>query len=206
MKTSEGTPDSCKVDGNDLAMKLAVGREYKLTIIDSSHLPRRLVAELHFLKHELRRVWPELKRDPFDFGVRKARESLALLKRLFVATNVTALVIVASLVTIVLVLERNAGSSLRLLRTNQDGETSDVVMLPRASVSDPATGKGVGAGEKGRVGFDRWKGRRFSSGAKARARRWYGWHAGTNSSAARKTSATFSYSGRDSQVTVFEFR
>ena len=107
MKTSEGlegTPDSCEVDGNKLALPL-VGREYKLTIIDSSHLPRRLIAELHFLEHELRRVWPELKRNPFDFGVRGARESLALLKRLFVATNVTAFLIVAVLVGLVLVVD-----------------------------------------------------------------------------------------------------
>jgi TonB family protein len=135
-----------------------VGREYKLTIIDSSHLPRRLVAELHYLEDELRRVWPELKRNPLDFGVRGARESLALLKRLFVATNVTALVIVVVLVGLVLVVERNAGSSADLARINEDDEAPDVVMLPGASVKDPSGRKGVGAGEKGRVGFDRGKG------------------------------------------------
>ena len=160
MKTSEeleGSPDSCKVDGNDSALAL-VGKGYRLTIMDGSHLPRRLIAELHFLKHELKRAWAELKRDPLDFGVRRARESLALLKRLFIATNVTALVIVVVLVGLLLVVERNARSSADLAKINQDDEASDVVMLPRPSVSDPSSGKGVGAGEKGRVGFDRGKG------------------------------------------------
>ncbi len=160
MKTSEeleGTPDSCKVDGNNSALAL-VGKGYRLTIIDSSHLPHRLIAELHFLEHELKRFWPELKRDPLDFGVRGARESLALLKRLFVATNVTALVIVVVLVGLVLVVERNERSSADLAKINQDDEASDVVMLPGASVKDPLSGKGVGVGEKERVGFNRGKG------------------------------------------------
>ena len=158
MKTSEeleGTSGFCKVEGNNLAMALAVGREYKLTIIDSSHLPRRLVAELHFVEHELRRVWPELRRDPLDFGVRGARASLALLRRAFFAPNITAFLIVAFLVTLVLVLEKTSPG---LPRQNEDDRAQDVVMLPRASVSDPASGKGVGTGEKGRVGFRRGKG------------------------------------------------
>jgi TonB family protein len=160
MKTSEeleGTPDSRKVDDNNSALAL-VRSGYKLTIIDSSHLPRRLIAELHFLEHELRRVWPELRRNPLNFGAQRARESLVLLKRLFVATNVTAFVIVVVLVGLVLVVERNARSSADLARINEDNEASDVLILPRASVKDPSSGKGVGAGEKGRVGFDGGKG------------------------------------------------
>ena len=125
----EGTPDSCKVDGNNSAMALVV-REYKLTIIDSSHLPRRLVAELHFVEHELKLVWPDLKRDPLDFGVRGARASLALLNRVFVAPNVTALLVVVALVALVLVVEKNA----RFRDSASIDEGPDVIMLPPVSM------------------------------------------------------------------------
>jgi TonB family protein len=133
--------------------------EFDLTLIADSHLARRLTTELLYLAHQLKRAWPSFKRHPFIFTQSQLREVRSLLQRTFARPHVatgtlTAAGAVFSVILFVLVLERNPAQQ------NIADETEDltVTTIDFQSDSNKTSDQGIGAGEKGRVGFEKGRG------------------------------------------------
>ena len=135
--------------------------EYQLTIMDAGHLPRRLIAEVRFVEDELKRAWPDMKRDPLGFVIQGFSRALLALKRLLLAPNIpagilTAFLVMVSVVLIVRVLERSPALSVHTPAQNEDSNVGEVVTLTLVKTNDADLG--VGLKGKGRVGFERDKG------------------------------------------------
>lgn len=62
--------------------------EYQPTIIESRVLIRRLAIQITFFKNELKRSWPEFKRDPVSVTTRSIQELFSILKRFLRTPNV----------------------------------------------------------------------------------------------------------------------
>ncbi len=135
--------------------------EYQLTIMDAGHLPRRLIAEVRFVEDELKRAWPDMKRDPLGFVIQGFSRAVLALKRLLLAPNIpagilTAFLVMVSVVLIVRVLERSPALSVHTAAQNEDSNVGEVVTLTLVKTNDADLG--VGLKGKGRVGFERDKG------------------------------------------------
>jgi TonB family protein len=133
-------------------------REFRVTIIDPTALPERLVKELRFMVQQLKRAWPEAKRDPIGFGrhtlaacVRRIGNALAAPNSL--AGIVAALTIVLTAATIVLL----NGRPLSGIDRGAPAEFNEVQLVQvLESMPEPKVNehdRGVGAGSQGRVGF-----------------------------------------------------
>lgn len=61
--------------------------EYQPTIIESRLLIRRLAIQIEFLKNELRRSWPEFKKDPVSFTARWTQDLFSVLKKFLSTPN-----------------------------------------------------------------------------------------------------------------------
>ncbi|HYK22701.1 MAG TPA: energy transducer TonB [Pyrinomonadaceae bacterium] len=127
-------------------------QSYQPTIIDNRFLLERLAIQIAFLNHELQRTWSDFKNHPAAF----ARRSTRLLWRRFInllsASNATAVVVVASMVMAVLLIDRAA------LRHGVDTNAADkqpleLVYLSLTKPADATADKGIGKNGSGRVGF-----------------------------------------------------
>jgi TonB family protein len=136
-------------------------REFRVTMIDNTSLPERLTRELLFLVLQLRQVWPNLKSDPIGFGRHVIVEGALGFRRTLAAPN--SLAAIATALLVVLAAAMILVLSGRLARENTeraDNASEDlaqiVAFLPDPNVT--LAEKGIGAGEKGRVGFAIGKG------------------------------------------------
>lgn len=139
----------------------AVGREFRVTMIDNTSLLERLARELCFLVRQLRQAWPDVKSDPVGFGRRVVVEGRLRLQAALAAPNslaaiTTALLVVLSAVMI-LVLSGKLAKENAERADNAREELAQIVAFlpdPNAAPED----RGIGAGEKGRVGLANGKG------------------------------------------------
>jgi TonB family protein len=151
----------CPVDGRPLSEVVARGHEFKLTIVSNLGLIQRLAIELEFVLDQIKRSWPSFRRNPIAFSGNELRELKKLLRRTLARPHVlsgslSALLIVSAIILGVLLLEKHSpktagpiGDSDELLRT---------VEIDLQNEAKPTNDAGVGAGEKGRVGFENGRG------------------------------------------------
>jgi len=138
---------------------MSTPHEYRLTIIDSASLSRRLMTELSFAFYRARALWPEFKRNPGDVMRRIARECLLALRRFLSTPNrllasLAALVVVSAAIVAVLIV----GNSTRS-RQAADGESLELVRMINFETEPSKPGEsGIGMNSNGRVGFNDGKG------------------------------------------------
>lgn len=153
----------CPVDGkqfNAVDRGTAV-EEFKLTMVSDRGLVQRLAIELEFVLEQVRESWPSFKRNPIAFSGKQLSEIKKLLEQTLARPHVlsgllTAVLLVTAIVLSVLLLEKHPA---RINASVDDGdERLQTVEIDLRSAEKPRTDSGVGAGEKGRVGFDRGTG------------------------------------------------
>jgi TonB family protein len=133
---------------------------FELTLLPARSLSQRLFAELRFVGQRFRQQWPEFREHPVQVIKRELKlMTFALtrkLRRPQTALGVAAsLLLVTSLAAVIVVLDNRAANRSHSSDSN-DPDLVATILLPTtaADTSDP----GVGAGEQGRVGFDRGRG------------------------------------------------
>ena len=159
----------CPVDStplNSLAAAVAgihpaailAGREFRVTIIDGTALPERLAKELRFMVQQLKRAWPDAKRDPIGFGKRTSVACATRIGNALAAPNslagiVTALAIVLTAAMILVLTGRPlSGVDRGTAADLNEGQLVQVLEFPPEPKANP-NDRGVGAGSNGRVGF-----------------------------------------------------
>ena len=150
----------CPIDGTPLCpIAPATSYEFRLTLFSDSGLPQRLAMELSFLLTQSKQAWPSFRSDPVAFVTGRIAEAKRLLKGSLSRPHVlsgalTALLLVASVVLIVMMIERHHSRSSDI----KADELSQTVTIDLSNEMKPRSESGVGAGEKGRVGFEDGKG------------------------------------------------
>jgi TonB family protein len=134
-------------------------REFHVTMLDGASLLERLTTELRFLIYRVRLTWAAWKRDPVVFSRSTLLEGWLQLRRAaapnaVASLAVAVLVILSAVLLLVLLDKRSQGHS--LVRNNDEEATLIVNFLPTPIVLKED--QGVGAGKKGRVGFQSGKG------------------------------------------------
>jgi hypothetical protein len=128
-------------------------------MIDYASLLERLARELHFLLHQLRLGWPDLRRDPIGFTRRTIAEGGLRLRRVAapnsIAALATALLVVMSAV-LILILLGNGAKENKIVQGDSAELARIIEFLPNPNPS--SEDRGVGAGGQGRVGFANDKG------------------------------------------------
>jgi TonB family protein len=129
-------------------------------MIDNTSLLERLARELRFLVHQMKQAWGAVKRDPVGFGKHVVVEGRLRLRRTLAAPNslaaiTTALLVVLSAVMI-LMLSGRVSKENTLTRLAGEEPAQIVLFLPDPNAAPED--QGIGAGEKGRVGFASGKG------------------------------------------------
>ncbi len=153
----------CPVDGRPLSEVIAGagGHEFRLTIVSDLGLIQRLVIELEFVLDQAKRSWPSFKRNPIAFTGDRLRELEKLLTKTLARPHVlsgslSALLIVSAIILSVLALEKHSpGTTGPIDDSDELSRTVEIDLRPEAK---PRTDSGVGASEKGRVGFERGRG------------------------------------------------
>ena len=147
----------CPVDGT----AFRAFHEFNLTIVSDAGLIPRLAIELAFFLSQVKKSWPSFKRNPIAFTANQLSELKRLLKQTLVrphllSGSLTALLLVSAIILSVLFLEKH---SQRPISSVDDGdELSQTVEIDFRSEEKPRTDSGIGAGGKGRVGFERGTG------------------------------------------------
>lgn len=152
----------CPLDGMPLRESMAAfePREFHLTLIGDARLSQRLAIEIQFVVDQIKRAWPSFKNDPIAFtrselGELGKRVKQTVARPQVVSGAMTAVLVLSVLILSVLFLERHAPK-----RNNkaESDEITRLVTIDFQSAPTPTSDKGVGAGEKGRVGFESGKG------------------------------------------------
>jgi len=151
----------CPVDGRPLSEIVARGHEFKLTIVSNLGLIQRLAIELEFVLDQIRRSWPSFRRNPIAFAGNQLRELKELLRKGLARPHVlsgslSALLIVSAIILSVLLLEKHSPKTAGPI--GDSDELSRTVEVDLQSEAKPTNDAGVGAGEKGRVGFENGRG------------------------------------------------
>jgi len=163
----------CPIDGSALGQAKSHERYgYSPTLISDQPLVLRLSAELRFLIERGRRAWPRFQRHPVTFTkilIERARIQLSagLTWPHLASGLLTALGIVLAVAISVLVLERRHRTP-QVTDEPEEFVRTMTIDLNDTRRSDAQTG--VGAGENGRVGFERGRG----EGSRAEAARSHG--------------------------------
>src|ERR1041385_6516386 len=127
---------------------------YQPTIIDNRLLLERLATQLAFLSRELQRTWVDFKNEPVAFAKRSTRLLRHRLLKLLSAPNATAVVTVASIVLVVLLIDRSGvRSGLRTVAAEEQP-----LELFYLDLTKPTASAGIGKNGSGRVGFQRGTG------------------------------------------------
>ena len=134
--------------------------EFKLTMISNAGLLSRLTVEVSFVIDQLRRAWPDFKRNPIRVGRRavigSARRFRALVRQPNVLTGTaTALLLVLSAILALIFVGRTP----KVTAADQDRE--EVVEMLSFNLPGEAPkpeGSGVGVNSNGRVGMAKGKG------------------------------------------------
>jgi TonB family protein len=156
----------CPVDGKPLNSEPAVNSapvEFQLTLVSDEVLARRLANQLSFVIDQVRQAWPSFKNDPIGFAIRQvvaARRSFKLtLARPHLLSGATAaLLLVAAIILSVLVLEKRTPKLRAAGSLDNSDEVVRTIEIDLREETKPDDSKGVGAGDKGRVGFGRGQG------------------------------------------------
>lgn len=152
----------CPIDGNLLAEQKPIHQyEYHLTLISERSLAQRLVRESRFVIDLARQEWPQFKAYPGAFTIRHLRHFRANARRIakrpyFAAASTIALSIIGAVILSTILLDRRRESA---ATTGEPDE--DLAVKMTVDLRDDADAKskpGVGADEKGRVGFNRGRG------------------------------------------------
>jgi TonB family protein len=163
---SSHTDSYAAVTGGAVAASSALAvpaNEYHLTFIDDTGLTRRLMDKLKVVAHNSELTWPEFKRDPFGYSGRFVKGYSTLLWRFFSSRNVaiamsTALLVVLSAIIAIIVTGRHNAA---LQAQAEKDLMVEQLIAPEdipAEVEEDKPDKGVGTGDKGRVGFNKGKG------------------------------------------------
>lgn len=134
---------------------------FRLTMMDHTTLPQRLMRELHFLIGQLKQEWPLVKRDPIGSGKRVIAATKLRLKNLLAAPNsIAAIATAVALLTAAGILAFSSTSSSASIAQQSDPNSTELVQIvellpaPNTHSLDP----GVGAGSRGRVGLNHGNG------------------------------------------------
>jgi TonB family protein len=162
----------CPIDGRPLSRVVTGGREFSLTIVSDRGLIRRLGIELEFVIEQAKRSWPSFKREPFTFTVNQLRALGNLLRKSLarphaLSGSLAAVLLVSAIILSVLLLEKHSARTAASVADRD--EPLQTVEIELRNEEKPRTDSGIGAGDKGRVGFDRGKGE-GSNPTPARAR------------------------------------
>ncbi|HKR02093.1 MAG TPA: energy transducer TonB [Pyrinomonadaceae bacterium] len=139
--------------------------EYHLTFVDDTGLSRRLMTELKEVAHHSELTWPEFKRDPFGYSKRFVVGYSSLIWRFFSSKNVaiatsTALLVVLTAIIAFIVYGRYH-TGLPLDQADKDLVVEQIINpdeIPAEIEEKEKPDEGVGAGEGGRVGFNKGRG------------------------------------------------
>jgi TonB family protein len=152
----------CPIDGTQLgkAFSEAPHSEFTLTIVSDVGLIQRLAIELNFLIEQIEQAWPSFRDHPVDFTTNQLSQLRKWLWRTLgrqhvVSGLMTAILLVSAIVLSVLLLEKHSPRAIKEADTN---EIADTVTIDFQDAPKPSSDSGVGAGEKGRVGFERGSG------------------------------------------------
>ena len=127
--------------------------EYQPTIIDYRPLISRLAIQLAFFREELKRSWPEFKKNPVACTRTKTRELLQVLRRSPNAIPVTlaALVAITCGIVMLITVDRSTRATDRaLIEANPEIIYMNVTNMPDIGNDS------IGLNGAGRVGF--WRG------------------------------------------------
>lgn len=152
----------CPLDGTAWLESVAtIGPcEFNPTLIGDARLSKRLAIEVQFVVNQIKRAWPTFKRDPIaftrrEFGELGKRVRHTLARPHVVSGAMTAVLVLSALMLSLLFLEKHTPK--RAPQTESD-ELARLVTIDFQNQPKPTSDKGVGAGEKGRVGFESGKG------------------------------------------------
>ena len=146
-----------KVAANVIPHSQNANLTYQPTILSSATLLQRLSIEVIFLLARLKTSWPAFKKDPLGFTRRFVAELLhaRAADHRALATTASFFVVFSAAFFVVFNNGTNGASHLAL----EDADESPVQLIELATASTPAnTGKGIGTGSLGRVGFYRGRG------------------------------------------------
>lgn len=152
----------CPIDGHLLAdNKPTNSYEYCLTLISERSLAQRLLSEGQFLIGCLRQVWPQFTAEPLPFILSQLRQLNDNTKRLmrrphFATASLSAITTILAIVAGAILLD--AGRGHVTAADEPDDELVKTVTIDLRDVEKPDSKRGVGAGEKGRVGFNQGRG------------------------------------------------
>ena len=151
----------CPTDGKRLFTNRHTATfDYRPTIISDESLARRLAIQFAFLVQRIRLAWPLFKADPFlflrnQFDQFKNNAGRAFARPYFRNGLLVAVATVLCVTVSITLLDKRGLSRAR-------GEKSDdllpTVMVDLRTVPDSDSQSGIGAGEQGRVGFDKGRG------------------------------------------------
>ena len=158
----------CPIDGMPLTMSRSASffaqpaNEYRVTIVDGAGLLSRLCREVWFVGSQVTAAWPEVKRNPAGFVTWWIVDSAYTLLKVFgrdvLVAATSALLIVLSAVTMIVLLDKNRPIS----REPGDGDTyltvAEIIPLNLPDQNSSLSDLGIGAGSQGRVGFATGKG------------------------------------------------
>jgi len=129
--------------------------EYQPTIIDYRPLISRLAIQLAFFREELKRSWPEFKKNPVACTKAKTRELLQALRSSpnAIPATLAALVAITCAVVMLLVIDKNTRTTDRAtIEVNPEIVFMNVITPPNPK------GDSIGLNGSGRVGFQKGKG------------------------------------------------
>jgi TonB family protein len=158
----------CPIDGHLLAEnKPTNSYEYCLTLISERSLAQRLLSEGQFLIGRFRQAWPQFTAEPIPFLLSQLRQLNDNMKRVmrrphFAAASLTAITTILAIVAGAILLDAGRGHLTAADEPDEDLVRTVTLDLRDEKKTDSKTG--IGAGEKGRVGFN--KGRGEGSGPK----------------------------------------
>jgi len=151
----------CPIDGMPLLEGATLDpREFNLTLIGDARLSTRLATEVQFVVGQIKRDWPAFKNDPISFSRREFGELGKQVKQIVARPHMipgamTAMLVLSALIFGVLFLEKHA--PIRPHQMESDA-LARLVTIDFQNEPKPTSDKGIGAGEKGRVGFKSGKG------------------------------------------------
>src|SRR6185437_1585931 len=134
--------------------------EFALTVLSEAPLFYRLLSEIDFVVQRLKHGWPKFKKEPIKSIRASASEFTVVVRRVFATSQmgfalVMSVLILTSAIVAILALERRTANR----KFENETEPLEVVTTFKIpSNSDIEKDRGIGAGEKGRVGFQRGSG------------------------------------------------
>ncbi len=150
----------CPVDGETLSRAQQAAFAYRPTIISDDSLARRLAFQISFLVEQTRSVWPRFKANPFlfltdQFAQIKHSVRLACGRRNLMTGLAVSFAAVFCVVLTVTVIDKQA---LRSAISEDSYDLASPIMFNLQTTPHADEQSGVGAGDNGRVGFNKGRG------------------------------------------------